>query len=62
MKRLVTRMYFPDEPSNFEDPVFALVEAARRGTMVAQNANDASGRLHWDIILQGANETVFLDC
>jgi protocatechuate 3,4-dioxygenase beta subunit len=62
MKRLVTRMYFPDEPSNFEDPVFALVEAARRGTMVAQNASDASGRLHWDIILQGANETVFLDC
>src|SRR6185503_18541717 len=35
LRRLVTRIYFADEPANAEDPVLALVPAARRGTLMA---------------------------
>lgn len=57
--RLVTRMYFADEPeANAEDPVLALVPAARRETLLA--VPDADG-YRWDIRVQGDGETVFLD-
>ena len=55
---LLTRVYFPDEPANADDPVLALVPAARRGTLIAKKA-DAG--LEWNVILQGENETVFFD-
>jgi protocatechuate 3,4-dioxygenase, beta subunit len=61
MKRLVTRMYFPNEPENQNDPVLKLVDPARRKTMVAREAA-TPGALRWDVVLQGVNETVFLDC
>jgi protocatechuate 3,4-dioxygenase alpha subunit len=60
LKRLVTRVYFPDEPRNADDRVLRLVPAERRGTLVARRT--ASDELAWDIILQGAGETVFFDC
>jgi protocatechuate 3,4-dioxygenase alpha subunit len=60
LKRLVTRVYFPDEPRNADDRVLRLVPAERRGTLVARQT--ASDELAWDIILQGAGETVFFDC
>jgi protocatechuate 3,4-dioxygenase alpha subunit len=60
LKRLVTRVYFPDEPRNADDPVLRLVPAERRGTLVARRI--AGGQLEWDIILQGVGETVFFDC
>jgi protocatechuate 3,4-dioxygenase alpha subunit len=60
LKRLVTRVYFPDEPRNAADPVLRLVPAERRGTLVARQT--ASDELAWDIILQGVGETVFFDC
>ena len=60
LKRLVTRVYFPDEPSNTDDQVLRLVPAERRGTLVARQT--ASDELAWDIILQGVGETVFFDC
>lgn len=60
MKRLVTRMYFPDEPANPADFVLGLVEAGRRGTLVAARQPDAS--LEWNVTLQGPRETVFFDC
>lgn len=58
LKQLVTRMYFPDDPSNADDPVLALVPAARRGTLIARRRGDA---LEWNIVLQGRDETVFFD-
>jgi protocatechuate 3,4-dioxygenase alpha subunit len=60
LKRLVTRVYFPDEPRNADDRVLRLVPAERRGTLVARQT--ASDELAWDIILQGVGETVFFDC
>jgi protocatechuate 3,4-dioxygenase alpha subunit len=58
LKQLVTRMYFPDDPSNADDPVLALVPAERRSTLVARRRGDT---LEWNIVLQGRDETVFFD-
>jgi protocatechuate 3,4-dioxygenase alpha subunit len=60
LRRLVTRVYFPDEPRNADDRVLRLVPVERRGTLVARPI--ASDELGWDIILQGAGETVFFEC
>jgi protocatechuate 3,4-dioxygenase alpha subunit len=59
LKQLVTRMYFPDEPSNADDPVLNLVPAERRASLVARKAGE--GALEWNVILQGKNETAFFD-
>jgi protocatechuate 3,4-dioxygenase, alpha subunit len=59
--RLVTRIYFPDEAANTSDYVLNLVEPARRDTLVARKGANA-GTLEWNVILQGAEETVFFDC
>lgn len=59
LKQLLTRVYFPGEASNGEDPVLALVPEARRRTLVATKKTD--GTLEWNVVLQGANETVFFD-
>lgn len=61
LKQLVTRIYFPDEPANADDPVLALVPAERRGTLVARKKDQAPGALEWNIVLQGEDETVFFD-
>jgi protocatechuate 3,4-dioxygenase alpha subunit len=57
--RLVTRLYFSDEPSNAEDPILALVPEERRATLIAQRT--AAGRYRFDVVLQGDGETVFFD-
>ena len=59
LKQLLTRMYFPDDPANSDDPVLALVPAERRGTLIARNRSD--GVLEWNVVLQGAHETAFFD-
>ena len=57
LRHLVTRMYFPDETeANATDPALSLVEPARRETLIAKNGG---GVLHFDIRLQGEQETVF---
>ncbi len=67
LRRLVARMYFPDEPENepgnATDFILNLVEPARRATLIAipkQSTGDA-GTLEWNVVLQGADETVFFD-
>ena len=62
LRRLVTRIYFPDEPSNAGDFALNLVEPARRGTLIAKKAGGQGGVLEWNVILQGAQETVFFNC
>ena len=62
LRRLVTRIYFPDEPANAADFVLNLVEASRRETLIAKKITGVSGKLEWNVILQGPNETVFFDC
>jgi protocatechuate 3,4-dioxygenase alpha subunit len=60
LRRLVTRIYFPDEPSNAEDFALNLVEAGRRHTLIAKKSLDR--QLQWNVVLQGQDETVFFDC
>ena len=59
LKQLVTRVYFPDEPSNADDPVLNLVPPERRSTLVARKSGE--GVLEWNVQLQGRGETVFFD-
>jgi protocatechuate 3,4-dioxygenase alpha subunit len=63
LKRVVSRVYFPDEASNGEDPVLSQVPAERRSTLVARRRDD--GVLEWNILIQGdwhgQGETVFFD-
>ena len=62
IKRLATRMYFPDEPSNADDPVLKLVPADRRATLIATKAAQSGiVALQWDVRIQGDDETVFFD-
>ena len=61
LKRLVTRIYFPDESAaNGADYVLNLVEPARRGTLIAKKGASASS-LEWNVVLQGESETVFFE-
>ncbi|HET9734780.1 MAG TPA: protocatechuate 3,4-dioxygenase subunit alpha [Burkholderiales bacterium] len=59
LKQLATRIYFPGDAANAQDPLLKLVPAARRGTLVARRK--AKGLLEWNIVLQGRDETVFFD-
>lgn len=59
LKQLSTRIYFPGDPANAEDPILKRVPAARRATLLARRK--AKGLLEWNIVLQGRNETVFFD-
>ena len=62
LKQLLTRIYFPGDPANAEDPVLSSVPAARRETLIASPIAGRAGTLRWNVILQGAGETVFFDC
>ena len=62
LRRLVTRIYFPDEPANAGDFVLNLVEPGRQATLIARKSLSEPGALEWNVILQGANETAFFDC
>ena len=58
LKRVATRMYFPDEESaNAEDPVLLGLEPDDRATLVARAEE---GALRFDIVLQGPGQTTFL--
>src|SRR5271156_3509809 len=61
LRRLVTRVYFPDEPLNAADYILNLVEPERRSTLIARRISGHPGALEWNVILQGSNETVFFD-
>jgi protocatechuate 3,4-dioxygenase alpha subunit len=61
LRRLVTRIYFPDGPANSEDFVLNLIEPERRGTLVARAVVGQKNAFAWDVVLQGGSETVFFD-
>jgi protocatechuate 3,4-dioxygenase, alpha subunit len=56
LNRVVTRVYFPDEPLNQDDPVLTSLPPDLRGLLVAEPAD---GGLRFDIRLQGGDETPF---
>ncbi len=62
LRRLVTRIYFPEEPANAADFILHLVEPERRATLIARRDANRTGTLQWNVILQGLDETVFFDC
>ena len=60
LKRLITRIYFPDEgESNARDPLLSSVEDPQlRETLVAR---DEGGALRFDVRLQGDDQTAFFE-
>ncbi len=62
LQRLITRLYFPDEPLNAADAVLLAVPESRRATLIARKAQPQENSLEWDVCLQGKDETVFFDC
>jgi protocatechuate 3,4-dioxygenase alpha subunit len=60
LRRLTTRIYFPDEErANAIDPALQSVAPERRQTLIARPEGPAG--LRFDIRLQGERETVFFD-
>lgn len=60
LNHAVTRLYFEDEAANTSDPILALVPLDRQRTLLARRANAAGRAIYrFDIVLQGAGETVF---
>ena len=64
-QRLVTQMYFPDDPLFFQDPIFNSVpDPAARNRMIAAYDHEATSD-HWalgfrfDIVLRGRGSTPF---
>ena len=60
LKQVVTRVYFEGESANAADPVLAACGARAQTLVAGRDASDA-GIFHWDIVLQGAKETVFFE-
>ncbi len=60
LKRVVTRMYFPDEEvANAADPILGSIgDPEARATLIAARADDG---YRFDIRLQGERETVFFE-
>lgn len=59
LTRFITRIYFDDEAGNADDPILARVPEERRHTLVARGIGE--GRYLFNLLMQGAGETVFFD-
>lgn len=59
LTRFITRIYFEDEPTTAQDPILALVPENRRHTLMARRTEEA--QYQFNIVMQGPDETVFLD-
>jgi protocatechuate 3,4-dioxygenase beta subunit len=63
-QRLVTQMYFPDDPLLDRDPIFNAVPADARPRLIAEYAHDVTEALwalgwRWNIVLGGSSGTAF---
>ena len=61
LRHLHTRIYFAGDPLLAEDPVLRLVPDRRRDTLLARPDPGEPGVWHFDLRLQGEQETVFFD-
>ena len=62
LNHLFTRLYFADEPANAGRPGAARVPAERRATLLARRGRARRVLVYrFDIVLQGAGETVFFN-
>jgi protocatechuate 3,4-dioxygenase alpha subunit len=62
LRRLVTRLYFPDDSTNSQDFILNMVDPDRRATLIATKSATRDDLLEWNVVLQGPHETVFFDC
>ncbi len=60
LTHVFTRIYFDGHPANATDPVLAQVALARRNTLIATPVGNLP-TWRFDVHMQGANETAFLD-
>jgi protocatechuate 3,4-dioxygenase beta subunit len=63
-QRLITQMYFPDDPLFFQDPIFNSVPEPARSQLISRfdlglTEPDWSLGFAWDIVLRGRNAAVF---
>ena len=61
LRRLTTRMYFPGDALNANDPILNLVSPERRNTLIARRPVSGHDPLEWNLVLQGPSESVFFD-
>jgi protocatechuate 3,4-dioxygenase alpha subunit len=61
LNHLFTRLYFGGEAANAGDPVLLHVPVDRRATLLAQPSDGDARVYRFDIVLQGAGETVFFN-
>jgi protocatechuate 3,4-dioxygenase, alpha subunit len=59
LSRLISRIYFSNDPANDEDAVLFLVDQKRRRTLIAMECGDKC--FEWNVRLQGPDETVFFE-
>jgi protocatechuate 3,4-dioxygenase, alpha subunit len=61
LRRLVTRLYFADEPASASDPILAAIDepAARDSLLAVLQDAGPPPRYRFDIVLQGEGETAF---
>lgn len=60
LRRVVTRVYFGDDPANDSDQVLGLIPENRRSTLLARRTLEGV-QWNFDIHLCGSCETVFFD-
>lgn len=60
LRRVVTRIYFGEEPSNESDQILGLIPENRRTTLMARKTLEGA-QWNFDIHLCGSCETVFFD-
>jgi protocatechuate 3,4-dioxygenase beta subunit len=63
-QRLVTQMYFPDDPLFGQDPIFTSIPAAARHRAISRfdlerTQPDWALAFEWDIVLRGTDQTPF---
>jgi protocatechuate 3,4-dioxygenase, beta subunit len=63
-QRLVTQMYFPDDPLFFQDPIFTAIPEAARPAAISRYDHDRTVpewalAFEWDIVLRGKDQTPF---
>jgi protocatechuate 3,4-dioxygenase alpha subunit len=62
LRHLHTRIYFANDPRNAADPLLSSIEDDTvRDTLLARRAEGEPPVYRFDIVLQGENETAFLD-
>jgi protocatechuate 3,4-dioxygenase beta subunit len=62
MQRLITQLYFPDEPLNDIDPILnGVLDLQARASLIARRAGEADGvaAYTFDIVLKGPDQTEF---